>query len=125
MAPRRGVISMPRDIIVLKFKSEDELREMINYMIETDSIITKIKIEDCHLTKRAFDLLAEQYGHKITGLAFTGNNLHDSDLESLFKLQNLTSLHIGERYIRDVSKYYNFVQNNRIRLQMNTLLQKK
>ena len=82
------------NFIATKHFDDKALKELVDYMLIVDSVVTRLILTDGSLSKDGIDYLIEKYGHKLEELDISENGLKDCDIESLIRLTTDSKLKV-------------------------------
>lgn len=81
-----------QSFIATKHFNDNDVIDLIEYMLSKDSIIDRLILTEGSLTKEGIQFIVTKYSHKLQELDISDNGLTDSDIEPLLHLSSKSSL---------------------------------
>lgn len=78
--------SREQSVIATKHFSDDDVIELIEYMLAENSIIDRLVLVEGSLTSKGINYIVDKYSHKLRELDISDNELTDNDVQALLRL---------------------------------------
>ena len=78
--------SREQSVIATKHFSDDDVIDLIDYMLEKNSIIDRLVLVEGSLTSKGINYIVNRYSHKLRELDVSDNELTDNDVQALLHL---------------------------------------
>lgn len=76
-----------QSVIATKRFTDEDTKELVEYLLEKDSIVSRLVLTEGTLTKEGIQFIVDKYGHKLEELDLSDNELTDEDVEPLLQLK--------------------------------------
>lgn len=78
--------SREQSVIATKHFSDEDVIELIEYMLAENSIIDRLVLVEGSLTSKGINYIVDKYSHKLRELDISDNELTDNDVQALLRL---------------------------------------